>query len=143
VKLAIPCKITHSSEDDTWYVEAAPGIYSGFMTNGDTLEFAKKMASEALTGLLLSFFDHGTEIEIPEMPSEPDWYLIEPQENVAFAFWLRSRRKASGMTLTEVADKLGVKYQVYQKLENPDTTNPTLRTLKKLEKIFGETLVMV
>ncbi len=41
------------------------------------------------------------------------------------------------MTLTDVADKLGVKYQVYQKLENPETANPTLKTLKKIEKVFA------
>ncbi|MFZ2781355.1 MAG: helix-turn-helix transcriptional regulator [Rectinemataceae bacterium] len=45
-------------------------------------------------------------------------------------------RKASGMTLTDVAEKLGVKYQVYQKLEDPAKTNPTLKTLAKIEKVF-------
>jgi len=38
---------------------------------------------------------------------------------------------------------MGVKYQVYQKLENPKTANPTLKTLKKLEVIFGQELVAV
>ena len=47
------------------------------------------------------------------------------------------------MTLAEVAEKMGVKYQVYQKLENPKTANPTLKTLKKLEVIFGQELVAV
>jgi len=47
------------------------------------------------------------------------------------------------MTLAEVADKMGVKYQVYQKLENPRTANPTLKTLKKLETIFGQEIVTV
>jgi antitoxin HicB len=47
------------------------------------------------------------------------------------------------MTLAEVAEKMGVKYQVYQKLENPRTANPTLKTLKKLETIFGQELVAV
>jgi transcriptional regulator with XRE-family HTH domain len=44
------------------------------------------------------------------------------------------------MTLTDIAGKMGVKYQVYQKLENPDTANPTLKTLKKLERIFDTEL---
>ncbi len=72
-----------------------------------------------------------------------DAILIEPEPSVAFAYWLRSKRAASGMTLTDVADKLGVKYQVYQKLENPETANPTLKTLKKIEKVFGDTLVLI
>jgi predicted RNase H-like HicB family nuclease/DNA-binding XRE family transcriptional regulator len=143
MKLAIPCKIYHSDEDSTWYVESTPGLYSGLLTYGDSLEHAKEMASEALTGLLLSFLDHDQKIETPECPAKPDWYLIEPAPSVAFAVWLRNVRAASGKTLTEVADELGVKYQVYQKLENPETANPTLKTIKRLEKVFGVELVAV
>jgi len=44
------------------------------------------------------------------------------------------------MTLVDVADEMGVKYQVYQKLENPRTANPTLKTLSKLERIFDTEL---
>ncbi len=142
MKIIIPCKITFSKTDKCWYVEA-PGVYSGLVTYGETLEHAKEMASEALTGVLESFLDRGQPIEIPPMPKGRDWYGIEPASEVSFAIWLRKKRKESGMTLTEIADKLGVKYQVYQKLENPETANPTLKTLKKLEKVFGETIVTV
>jgi antitoxin HicB len=38
---------------------------------------------------------------------------------------------------------MGVKYQVYQKLENPKRANPTLKTLKKLEQIFDVELISV
>ena len=62
---------------------------------------------------------------------------------MAFALWLRNARTTHNMTLAEVADKMGVKYQVYQKLENPKTANPTLKTLKKLETIFGQEIVTV
>ncbi|MDR0584029.1 MAG: helix-turn-helix transcriptional regulator, partial [Treponema sp.] len=62
---------------------------------------------------------------------------------LAFALWLRRTRLAHNMTLADAADRMGVKYQVYQKLENPRTANPTLKTLKKLEHIFNEELVMV
>jgi antitoxin HicB len=143
MKTVIPCKITYSAEDSCWYVESLPGLYSGLMTYGDSLEQAKEMASEALTGLLETFIGEGREIEVYPMPDGNDWYPIEPAPSVSFALWLRAKRKASGMTLTDVADKLGVKYQVYQKLENPETANPTLKTMKRLEKVFGEELVGV
>jgi predicted RNase H-like HicB family nuclease/DNA-binding XRE family transcriptional regulator len=143
MKIAIPCRITHSLEDSCWYVESLPGLYSGIMTYGDSLDAAKEMASEALSGLLEVFMGEGRDIELPSLPEGPDWYAIEPSPSVAFALWLRSRRKAAGLTLTEVADRLGVKYQVYQKLENPETANPTLKTMKRLEKVFGEELVAV
>jgi antitoxin HicB len=47
------------------------------------------------------------------------------------------------MSLKDVANRMGVKYQVYQKLENPKTANPTLKTLKKLEQIFDTELISV
>jgi hypothetical protein len=40
---------------------------------------------------------------------------IDP--GLAFALWLRNARISHNMTLADVADKMGVKYQVYQKLE--------------------------
>jgi antitoxin HicB len=143
MRLSIPCKITYSAEDECWYVESTPGLYAGLMTYGDSLEHAKEMAAEALTGLLETLMDEGREIEVPTLPKGKHWYAIEPAPSVAFALWLRRRRKESGLTLSEVADRLGVKYQVYQKLENPETANPTLKTLKRLEKVFGEELVAV
>jgi antitoxin HicB len=45
------------------------------------------------------------------------------------------------MSLADVAEKMGVKYQVYQKLENPRTANPTLKTLAKIEQVFGDELI--
>ncbi|MFA6506270.1 MAG: type II toxin-antitoxin system HicB family antitoxin [Treponemataceae bacterium] len=142
MKTIIPCKITFSEADEVWYVEA-PDLYSGPITYGETIELAKAMAVDALTGLLESYIDEGKKIVISPLCDDPDWYPIEPAPGVAFALWLRNKRKEAGMTLTDVADRLGVKYQVYQKLENPVTANPTLKTLKKLEKVFGETLVAV
>ena len=60
---------------------------------------------------------------------------------LAFALRMKELRKSNNMTLADAAEKMGVKYQVYQKLENPRTANPTLKTLRKIEKIFGEELV--
>ncbi len=42
MKTTIHCKITYSKADNCWYVEA-PGFYDGIMTDGATLEIAKKM----------------------------------------------------------------------------------------------------
>ena len=75
---------------------------------------------------------------------EPNgWYNIEIESGLAFALWLRNTRLSHNMTLADVAEKMGVKYQVYQKLENPKTANPTLKTLKKLETIFNQELIAI
>ena len=138
----MPCKITFSKTDNCWYVES-PEFYDGYMTYGNTLEEAKSMAAEAVSGLLESYLEHGDKYTIPKEKSSADWYNIEIESGLAFALWLRNARISHNMTLSEVAEKMGVKYQVYQKLENPRTANPTLKTLKKLEIIFGQELVAV
>jgi antitoxin HicB len=106
-------------------------------------DFIKGSTSIAVPGLLESHIDHDDDFAIPEMPKNSDWYAIPLESGLAFSLWLRNERKAHNMTLAEVAEKMGVKYQVYQKLENPRTANPTLKTLKKIESIFGKELVAI
>ena len=142
MKTVIPCKITFSKTDKCWYVES-PGFYKGLMTYGDTFENAKAMAAEAVAGLLETYLEHGDKFTIPKGGSSKEWHGIEIEPGLAFALWLRNTRVSHKMTLADVAEKMGVKYQVYQKLENPKTANPTLKTLKKLEAIFGKELVAV
>jgi antitoxin HicB len=142
MKTVIPCKIKYSKSDKCWYVET-PGFYKGYMTYGSTLDKAKAMAAEAVSGLLESYLEHGDKFTIPKGGTSLDWYSIEIEPGLAFALWLRNARLSHNMTLAEVAEKMGVKYQVYQKLENPRTANPTLKTLKKLETIFGQELIAV
>ncbi len=136
-----PAIIAWAEEDKVFEVEF-PDL-SGCITYGTTLEEAKAMASEALTGVLESMIAHGIALPAPSSAKGKHTYSIAPSSSVSFAIWLREKRRASGMTLTDVADKLGVKYQVYQKLEDPRKTNPTLKTLAKLEKVFGERLLAV
>ena len=142
MKTVIPCRIFLSKADKCWYVES-PGFYEGYITYGNNLEEAKHMAAEAVCGLLESYLEHGDRFTIPKIKQSKDWYGIEIEPGLAFALWLRNARISHNMTLAEAAEKMGVKYQVYQKLENPRTANPTLKTLKKLETIFGQELVAV
>ena len=140
MKTFIPCKIVFSKTDNCWYVES-PGFYDGIMTYAETLEEAKEMAAEAVHGLLESYLEHGSSFTIPK--GGKNWYMVEIESGLAFALWLRNARISRGMTLADVAEKMGVKYQVYQKLENPRTANPTLKTLKKLEQVFETNLVNI
>ncbi|MDR1215771.1 MAG: helix-turn-helix domain-containing protein [Treponema sp.] len=142
MKITVPCKITFSPTDKCWYVES-PGLYNGILTDGDTLEQAKEMASEAVSGIIAVNLKHDISFSIPACVNIPDYYDIPLVPELAFAFWLRSTRKNYNMTLSDVAERLGVKYQVYQKLENPKTANPTLKTLKKLERIFNTNLISI
>ncbi|MDR2922985.1 MAG: type II toxin-antitoxin system HicB family antitoxin [Treponema sp.] len=140
MKTTVPCKITYSEEDKCWYVES-PGFYDGIMTDGPTLEQAKEMAAEAVCGLIETYLEHNIPFSIPPMNNAPDYYAIPLEPGLSFALWLRNQRKSHNMSLADVAKKMGVKYQVYQKLENPHTANPTLKTLYKIEQIFGNEVV--
>ena len=51
MKTVIPCKINYSKSDKCWYVEA-PGFYDGYITYGDSMDEAKTMAAQAISGLL-------------------------------------------------------------------------------------------
>jgi antitoxin HicB len=113
------------------------------MTYGDTFDEAKKMAVEAASGLLETYLEHNLKFAIPKTDHSSDWYEIELDPGLAFALWLRSMRKAHNMTLADIAEKMKVKYQVYQKLENPKTANPTLKTMRKLEQIFDTELISI
>ena len=139
MKTSYPAVIAWSKTDKVFEV-SFPDL-KGCLTYGNTREEAELMAAEALTGYLESVIDRN--IPIPEPTNQPHSTLIAPAPSVAFALWLRAKRRASGMTLTDVADKLGVKYQVYQKLENPASANPTLKTIAKLERVFGEKIVAI
>jgi antitoxin HicB len=140
MKTIIPCKITYSEEDRCWYVEA-PGFYDGIMTHGETLDHARQMAMEAISGLVETYVEHNIPFSIPPMNNGADYYAIPLEAGVSFALWLRNQRKSHNMSQADVAEKMGVKYQVYQKLENPRTANPTLKTLCKIEQIFGDELL--
>jgi len=140
MKTTIPCKITYSEDDKCWYVEA-PGFYDGILTYGTNLENAKEMASEAVSGLIETYLEHNISFSIPPANNAPDYYAIPLEPSLSLALWLREQRKSHNMSLADVAQKMGVKYQVYQKLENPRTANPTLKTLCKIEQIFGNELV--
>jgi antitoxin HicB len=137
MKMAYPANIAWSESDKVFEVSFPD--FPGCITFGSTREEAETMAADALTGILESMIRRS--LDLPAISKMKGTTLIAPSPSVAFALWLRAKRNASGMTLTDVADRLGVKYQVYQKLENPETANPTLKTIAKLERVFGDTVV--
>ena len=100
-------------------------------TFGNTEKEALEMAAEALNGVLESEIARGIAVPPPTFRSE---YAVEVEPNIAFALMLRKRRGEK--TQSEIADKLNISYQQYQRLENPRKANPTLRTIAKLQKIF-------
>ena len=122
---------TIEKQEDGIYVAQFPDM-TNILTCDYSHEEALKMAEEALNGVLAVDLDHGHTIAEPKYTGG---YPIEVSPKVAFAIELRKAR--ADKTQKEVAEKAGMTYQQYQRLENPHKTNPTLETLYKLQKVFN------
>ncbi len=136
-----PAKIKFSKADSVYLVEF-PDL-TGCHTYGETLEEAQKMAVEALSGYLESIDLRKMNIPAPSKKTGKNIYYIAPETRTAFAIWMKLKRTEKGLSQNKVAELLGVNFQAYQKYENPKKANPTLITLKKIEKVFNEKIVLI
>jgi antitoxin HicB len=106
------------------------------VTYGATMEEALLNAEDALNGCLASDFERNFTIPEPSSITGEDIHTITVAPNVAVAIMLRKLRADASQA--EIARKLNIAYQVYQRLENPRKANPTLKTLEKIARVFGK-----
>jgi antitoxin HicB len=135
-----PAVIKYSKTDASYLVEF-PDL-SGCHTYGNTQEEALEMAAEALSGYLESIDLRKMDIPKPSKLTGKNIFFILPEPKIAFAIWLKLKRAEKGLTQKKAAELLNINFQSYQKYENPKKANPTLMTLKKIEKIFGERILI-
>lgn len=105
-------------------------------TWGATVEQAIANAEEALNGCLESDFERGFKIPDPSVIKGRAIHYIPVKPHIAVAFMLRKLR--AGKTQQQVARKLQISFQVYQRLENPRKANPTIKTLEKVARAYGK-----
>jgi antitoxin HicB len=105
-------------------------------TWGATLEQALENAEEALNGCLESDFERGFSIPEPSEKKGRTVHYIPVKPHIAVALMLRAMR--AGHTQQEIARKLNISFQVYQRLENPRKANPTIKTLEKVARAYGK-----
>ena len=106
----------------------------GCLSEGETLEEAKKNASEALDGWLASHCDRNMNIPSPKIRKGKNYHPIAVDLQVTLAVVLRKKRKEKKWSQSQAARKLGITQQAYARLEIPMKTNPSLVTLKKLSE---------
>ena len=107
---------------------------------GESLEEAKQNAKDALTGYLASIFERNFKTPMPSKPKGKTIHMIEPEPEVSIPIILRKLREKKKLTQGDIAKVLGISYQAYQRLEKPGKSNPTLKTLKRLAKVFDKDL---
>ena len=106
-------------------------------TFGNNLEEALAMAKEALDVCLES--DISRNIPIPP-PAYKEGYPIPVASHIVLSLRLRELRGEQSQT--DIAKKLGLSYQSYQRLENPRKANPTVKTLEKIARVYGRELTI-
>ena len=96
--------------------------FENITTWGETVEQAIVNAEEALNGCLESDFERGFKIPDPSVIKGRSIHYIPVKPHIAVALMLRKLR--AGKTQQEVARKLQISFQVYQRLENPRKATP-------------------
>ena len=139
-EFAYPAIIKYDRGDKVYTVEF-PDL-PGCVTFGETLLEAIEKSNEALSGYLASIFDRGYKIPLPSKLKGKNVYPILPDATVLVPILLRYSREELHLNQIDAAKRLGISYQSYQKLENPNKANPTLKTLEKVARIFGKRLIM-
>ena len=118
------------------YIAQFPDM-TNIATCGYTHEEALAMAKEALDGCLEVDISYGNEIP---PPAYKGGYPIPVAIHIVLALRLRELRGEQSQT--DIANKLGLSYQSYQRLENPRKANPTVKTLEKIARVYGRELTI-
>ena len=125
------CTIVKEGDE---YIAQFPDM-PNIATCGFTHEEALAMAKEALDGCLEVDISHGNEVTPPVFSGG---HPIPVASHIALCLRLRELR--GGQSQTDVAHRLGLSYQSYQRLENPRKANPTVKTLEKIARVYGRQL---
>jgi len=105
------------------------------LTFGFSHEHALEMAKEALEAVLEVDISKG--MAIPK-PSYKKGFPVSVSNHIVLSLRLRELRGQQSQT--DIAQKLGLSYQAYQRLENPRKANPTVKTLEKIARVYGREL---
>jgi antitoxin HicB len=104
-------------------------------TFGNTHEEALAMAREALEGCLES--DISRRLSVPPTRLHKG---LSGARSKPYRLSLRLRELREEQSQTDIARKLGLSYQSYQRLENPRKANPTVKTLERIAHVYSREL---
>lgn len=119
--------------------------HPGAITYGRSWVEAEKAAREALSAALEADFER--DFKLPPAHRHKArrgervvFVKLEPE--VRTAYLLRALREKEHLTQKDLARRLGISYQAYQRMERPGRSNLTVSTLEKVAEVFGRRLVL-
>ena len=121
-------------KDGNVYIAQFPDIPFA-QTCGFSHEEALAMAKEVLDISLEE--EIARNHEVPG-PSFAGGFPVSVASHIALTLQLRKLR--GDQSQSEIARRLGLSYQSYQRLENPRKANPTVKTLEKIARVYGREL---
>ena len=124
-------------QEGQWFSVSFPDVPNA-ITMGSTLEEAKAMAADVLNGVIATDIAQGQALPSNATGPASGLFPCELDPTILIASELRSLRGKTSQS--EIAARLGMTYQTYQHLENPQKSNPTLKTLNKVAKAYGKRL---
>lgn len=130
----------HIVKSDGDYLASFPD-FPNVNTYGSSLEDALENAREALNGTLETDFERGYSLPLAgDHRNKRSYHPIRVLPHIEIAYALKTLR--NGHSQSDIAKKLGISYQSYQKLENPRKCNPTVKTLERIGRVLGKELII-
>jgi predicted RNase H-like HicB family nuclease/DNA-binding XRE family transcriptional regulator len=119
--------------------------HPGVNTFGRDRKEAENMAREALNVALESDFERSVKLPALRKPRAGEGervVMVRLDADVRMAYVLRDWREDAGFTQQEMAARLGVSYQAYQRMERPGRSNLTVATLDRIARALQRELVI-
>ncbi len=119
--------------------------HPNIITYGHDWEHAGEMAREALSLCLETDYERGFRLPKAKQPKAKrgERVIFVPIDvEVHVAYMLRDLREKSGLTQKQVAERLGITYQSYQRMERPGRSNLSLATLARVARALNRGVVI-
>ena len=119
--------------------------HPGVITYGRSWDQAAQMAGEALNAALGVEFDRDLELPPAKKPKAKRGerlVLVRLDPEIWMAFVVRDWRKRAGLTQKDMAKRLSISFQAYQRMERPGRSNLTVETLEKIASSLQGELVI-
>jgi antitoxin HicB len=120
--------------------------HPNIITYGNDREQAIEMGAEALNATLEVEFDR--HLPLPRPSGKPktktgrEAVYISLDPEVRTAFLVRGWREQTGLSQAQIAKRMGISTQAYQRMERPGRSNLTVATLDRITQAMGKHLVL-